>query len=98
MTITREAVRHVAKLANLALDEDECDRLQAELARILEHVGELERLDTASVPPTTSVAVDAAPLRLDLEQTSVSQEQALREAPRTSQGGFAVPAFKTEEP
>jgi aspartyl-tRNA(Asn)/glutamyl-tRNA(Gln) amidotransferase subunit C len=53
MAISRDEVLHVARLARLALTEDEVERLTGELAAILEAVGIVAELDLADVPPTS---------------------------------------------
>ena len=52
MAISRDEVLHVARLARLALTEDEVERLTGELAAILDAVGIVAELDLADVPPT----------------------------------------------
>jgi aspartyl-tRNA(Asn)/glutamyl-tRNA(Gln) amidotransferase subunit C len=96
MAITRETVLHVAKLARLELEDSEIDRMQKDLGNILEYVNSLAELDTNAVSETTQVAVLGAPLRPDVVERSLSNEIALREAPRVAGGGFAVPAFVDE--
>jgi len=96
MAITRETVLHVAKLARLELEDSEIDRMQKDLGNILEYVNSLAELDTAAVAETTQVAVLGAPLRPDQVQPSLSNAAALSGAPRSSSGGFAVPAFVEE--
>ena len=96
MAITRDTVLHVAKLARLELGDGEIDRMQKDLGNILEYVNSLAELDTATVEETTQVAVLGAPLRPDVVEPSLANEVALREAPRSSGGGFAVPAFVDE--
>jgi aspartyl-tRNA(Asn)/glutamyl-tRNA(Gln) amidotransferase subunit C len=53
MAISREEVLHVARLARLALTEDEVERLTEELDAILDAVGIVAELDLADVPPTS---------------------------------------------
>jgi len=53
--ITKEDVEHVARLARLALTEEEKERYTAQLESILEYIGQLNQLDTKDVPPTTHV-------------------------------------------
>ncbi|MEP7052219.1 MAG: Asp-tRNA(Asn)/Glu-tRNA(Gln) amidotransferase subunit GatC [Pseudomonadota bacterium] len=96
MAITRETVLHVAKLARLELEDSEIDRMQKDLGNILEYVNSLAELDTDSVTETTQVAASGAPFRKDVVEPSLSNEIALREAPRSAGGGFAVPAFVEE--
>jgi aspartyl-tRNA(Asn)/glutamyl-tRNA(Gln) amidotransferase subunit C len=96
MTITKETVLHVARLARLELDADEVDRMQRDLGKILAYVAELDALPTEGVPQTAHVAAERAPLRPDTPVPSLKTEQALAEAPRRAIGGFAVPAFMDE--
>jgi aspartyl-tRNA(Asn)/glutamyl-tRNA(Gln) amidotransferase subunit C len=96
MSITRDDVLHVARLARLDLEAAEVDRMLKDLGRILEYVDELSRVDTRDVPPTAYVAVETAPLRPDTAEGSIDRDVALREAPRKADGGFAVPAFVDE--
>jgi aspartyl-tRNA(Asn)/glutamyl-tRNA(Gln) amidotransferase subunit C len=53
MAISKEEVLHVARLARLALSEDEIGRLTEELGEILAAVGVVAELDLADVPPTS---------------------------------------------
>ncbi len=53
MSISREQVQHVARLARLELRPDELDRLTVELGAILEAVSTVAELDLAGVPPTS---------------------------------------------
>ena len=52
MAITRDEVLHVARLARLALTEDEIARFQEQLSAILEAVGKVAELDLSVVEPT----------------------------------------------
>lgn len=53
MAISREEVLHVARLARLALTEDEVERLTEELGKIVDAVGIVSELDLDDVPPTS---------------------------------------------
>ena len=53
MAISREEVLHVARLARLALTDEEVERLTEELGAILDAVGVVAELDLADVPPTS---------------------------------------------
>ncbi|MBV9945735.1 MAG: Asp-tRNA(Asn)/Glu-tRNA(Gln) amidotransferase subunit GatC [Myxococcales bacterium] len=91
--VDRALVLHVAKLAALSLDDAEADGLAADLAQIVAYVQQLDTLDTRDVPPTAHVELDRAPFRPDEPAPCLSNEEALAQAPRAEQGGFAVPAF-----
>jgi len=96
MTITRENILHIANLAHLRLAYDEVTTLQNDLATIVKFIEKLRELDTTGIYPTAHVAVEAAPLRTDQVVQGLSNEEALAEAPRPRDGGFAVPAFVDE--
>ena len=91
MAISRDEVLHVARLARLALSDEEIDRLGAQLNAILEAVGKVSELDLAEVEPT------AHPLDLvnvwaeDEPQESLPVEDALANAPDREAGFFRVP-------
>jgi len=88
-----EEVRKVAKLARLELRADEIVRMAAELSAIVGYVRQLEALDTADVPPTAHVRLARVALREDAPRAGLTHDEALAEAPRVAQDGFAVPAF-----
>src|ERR687896_409547 len=54
MAITRDEVLHVARLARLALTDEEVERLGAQLNAILEAVGKVAELDLSDVGPTSN--------------------------------------------
>jgi aspartyl-tRNA(Asn)/glutamyl-tRNA(Gln) amidotransferase subunit C len=91
VTISREEVLHVARLARLALTDEEVERLGAQLNAILEAVGKVAELDLADVEPT------AHPLELvnvwaeDDPRPSLPVEEALANAPDREAGFFRVP-------
>jgi aspartyl-tRNA(Asn)/glutamyl-tRNA(Gln) amidotransferase subunit C len=96
MTISRDVVLHVARLARLDLTEPEVERMVKDLGSILEHVAKLGAVDTAGVAGTSYVAVEHAPFRPDVVVPGVPPDVALSEAPRQADGGFAVPGFVDE--
>ena len=91
MAITREEILHVAKLARLALIDEEIERLTHELGAILEAVGKVAELDLDDVPPTSH------PLELvnswgeDEPRTSLPLDEAFANAPRREGDLFRVP-------
>ena len=90
----RAQIRHVAELAELSLSAEEEERLAAEIGRIVAFVAELDTLDVAGVPPTAHVVpITGSVLREDEPHTGLSNEDALRAAPKTAGGGFVVPTF-----
>jgi aspartyl-tRNA(Asn)/glutamyl-tRNA(Gln) amidotransferase subunit C len=92
MTISREDVLHVAKLARLEIPEDQIEHVREELGAILEAVGKVSELDLEGVEPTSH------PLDLvnvwdeDEPRPSLPREDALANAPDPVDGAFRVPA------
>ena len=92
MSITREQVLHVAKLARLALSEDEIERFQEQLSAILEAVGKVSELDLGDVPPTSHPLALLNVVDPDEPRPSLEREQALANAPESEANAFRVPA------
>ena len=92
MAISREQVVHVARLARLALTEEELERFGEQLSAILEAVGKVAELDLADVEPTSHPLDLVNVFGEDEPRASLSQEEALVNAPDPDDGFFAVPA------
>ena len=91
MKLGREEVLHVATLARLELSEAEIETFSRQLSAILGYVGQLERVDTTGVEPTSHAVPMAAPLRADEPRPSPPVEDALANAPARSGTSFSVP-------
>ena len=94
--ITREDVVHVAALARLGLTDEEIDRMQGQLNRILEAVGELQSVDTSSVGPTAQVIALENVMRDDQPRPSMDREAALANAPLREGSHLRVPVVLEE--
>ncbi|MGH2768393.1 MAG: Asp-tRNA(Asn)/Glu-tRNA(Gln) amidotransferase subunit GatC [Actinomycetota bacterium] len=100
MTISRRDVEHVARLARLALSEEEKATFEQQLGRILEHAARVTSLDTEGVPPTSHAIPLANVYRPDepgVPRPPISQEEALGAAPRPESGHFRVPRILEDE-
>ncbi|MGB9665375.1 MAG: Asp-tRNA(Asn)/Glu-tRNA(Gln) amidotransferase subunit GatC [Ignavibacteria bacterium] len=91
MKITRELVLHIAELAHLKLKEDEVVKFQKELNQILEYVDKLNELDTSEVEPLSHPLPLINVTREDKLQPSVQREEALKNAPDSTDEFFKVP-------
>ena len=91
MTITTEQVLHVAKLARLALTEEELERLGGQLGAILDAVSKVSELDLSGVPPTSHPLDLVNVLAEDVPRPSLPRDVALSNAPQTDDGAFRVP-------
>ena len=92
MSIDREQVLHVARLARLRLSDEEVETMAHELSGILDHIERISELDLEGVPPTTHVVEVANALRADEPRPSLPREVILEQAPATQDGGFLVPS------
>lgn len=84
-------VRYVAKLARLALTDEEARVYGAQLADILGHVAALNELDTSEVAATAQVIESRNVWRDDDPIACLSRDEVLAEAPKTQGAYFRVP-------
>ncbi len=84
-------VQYVAHLARLSLAPDEAAKLQNQLGQILAYVRKLQELDVGQVEPTAHAVPLVNVTRADALKPSLSQEEALRNAPAQANGLFLVP-------
>jgi aspartyl-tRNA(Asn)/glutamyl-tRNA(Gln) amidotransferase subunit C len=89
--ITIKDVEHVARLARLELNEAEKERMRAQLDSILSYIDKLNELDTSAVEPTSHVLPMVNVFREDEVRPSLSQEEALANAPDRRDLFFRVP-------
>jgi aspartyl-tRNA(Asn)/glutamyl-tRNA(Gln) amidotransferase subunit C len=89
--IDREQVLHVARLARLALTDEEVERLGAQLNDILEAVSKVSELDLEDVPPTSHPLDLVNAWAEDEPRPSLSLVQALGNAPDHDADHFRVP-------
>ena len=96
--ISRADVEHVAKLARLALTDEEVDALTGELGKILDYAASVSALDTDGVPPTAHPLPLVNVLRADELRPGVSRDEVLAAAPAAEDGRFRVPRILGEAP
>jgi aspartyl-tRNA(Asn)/glutamyl-tRNA(Gln) amidotransferase subunit C len=97
VSISRQDVEHVARLARLELSDEELDALQAQLSKILDHAARVTSLDTEGVPPTSHAIPLSNVFRPDEPAGSLTQEEALELAPAEEAGHFRVPRILEAE-
>jgi aspartyl-tRNA(Asn)/glutamyl-tRNA(Gln) amidotransferase subunit C len=91
MSVTEKEVRHVAKLARLALGDAEIEKMVPELNNILGWVEQLGEVDTDGVEPLTAVIDNQLRLRDDVVNDGSCRDAVLGNAPDAQHGFFAVP-------
>ena len=92
MKLSREEVLHIARLARVALTEEEIIRLSEQLSNLLEHFQVLQQVDTADVPPTAQSVDLRSVMREDTVKESLPQENVLANAPHRDDDCFKVRA------
>jgi aspartyl-tRNA(Asn)/glutamyl-tRNA(Gln) amidotransferase subunit C len=91
MSVTNEQVRHIARLARIAMSEEELERLVPELNAIIGWVEQLGEVDTDGVEPLTAVIEQKLRLRDDLVTDGNIRDDVLANAPEAQHGFFGVP-------
>jgi|MGYP001461611028 aspartyl-tRNA(Asn)/glutamyl-tRNA(Gln) amidotransferase subunit C len=84
-------IKYVANLARIALTPEEEARLGSQLGDILGYVKKLEELDVSDVEPMAHAVPLDNVLRADEVQPSITNEEALANAPKKANGLFVVP-------
>jgi aspartyl-tRNA(Asn)/glutamyl-tRNA(Gln) amidotransferase subunit C len=91
-------IDHVARLARLALTDEEKDRLREQLAVILEHAARIGEVAAADVPPTAYAIPRANVYRDDVPEPCLPQREALANAPEQEDGRFKVVRIVETQP
>jgi len=89
--IDLDQVRHVAKLARLALPAEKLEKFTGQIESILEYIAKINRLDTSNVEPMAHALPIHNALRDDVVQPSLPVEKVLANAPDTDGPFFKVP-------
>jgi aspartyl-tRNA(Asn)/glutamyl-tRNA(Gln) amidotransferase subunit C len=91
MSVSTDQVRHIAKLARIAMSDEEIERLAPELNNILGWVEQLGEVNTDGVEPLTAVIDQKLRLRDDVVTEGEIRDEILANAPEAQHGFFAVP-------
>ena len=91
MSVTIDTVRRVAKLARIAVDDEDAERMTGELNAILGFVEQLNEVDVAGVEPMTSVTPMEMKKRQDIVTDGNKAGDIVANAPATEENFFLVP-------
>ena len=91
MSVDTKQVRHIAKLARIAMSDGEVEALVPELNAIIGWVEQLSAVDTDGVEPLTAVIDQKLRLREDKVTDGNVRDAVLANAPEAEHGFFAVP-------
>ena len=96
-TISREEVAHLARLARLAVTDDELDTLAGQLDVILQAVAQVGEVAAVDVPPTSHSVPLTNVFRDDVVVPGLTRDEALSGAPDAEDNRFRVPRILDEE-
>jgi len=92
MSVSKDEVYYIANLARLQLKDDEAERLQNDMNKILGYIETLNELDTSDVKPLEHVTeVVSSSFRKDEAGEPLNHEDALKNAPDADSDYFRVP-------
>ena len=92
MSLTAEEVLHIARLARIALTPSDVDRFAAQLSGILDQFAALAAVDTEGLEPTAHPLPLSNVMRADAVAESLTQSEAMANAPEAEDGFFRVRA------
>jgi len=91
MSVDEKTVRHIARLARIALKDEQVEPMVNELNNILSWVEQLEEVDIAGVAPLTSVVEQSLRMRDDVVTEGGQADALMANAPQSEENFFVVP-------
>ena len=91
MSIDKDTVKHIAKLARISLDEKKINSLSKDLSSIMEFIGKLNELNTEKTIPLTSIINASLRSRKDEVSDEKIRDQILKNSPEKNEEFFVVP-------
>jgi aspartyl-tRNA(Asn)/glutamyl-tRNA(Gln) amidotransferase subunit C len=91
MKITEEIVDHIAHLARLEFEGADKDAIRSDMENIITFMDRLNELDTENVEPLIFMSDEVNRLREDVAQVSITQKEALKNAPKKDSDYFRIP-------
>ena len=91
MSIDKDKIKHVSKLARISVDEKKIDGLTKDLSSIFKFIEQLNELNTDKVEPLTSIAETTLRLRKDKILSENIRDKILKNSPKDNKDYFVVP-------
>ena len=91
MSIDKDTVKHISKLARISLDDKKTDSLSKDLSSIMEFIENLNKLNTDKTAPLTSIINASLKSRKDEVKDGKIREQILKNSPEKNEEFFVVP-------
>ena len=91
MSIDKDTVKHISKLARISLDDKKIDSLSKDLSSIMEFIENLNKLNTDKTAPLTSIINASLKSRKDEVKDGKIRDQKLKNSPEKNDEFFVVP-------
>ena len=91
MSIDKDTVKHISKLARISLDENKVESLSKDLTAIMKFIENLNKLNTDKTVPLTSIINASLKSRKDEVKDGEIREQILKNSPEKNEEFFVVP-------
>ena len=91
MSIDKDTVKHISKLARISLDEEKVDSLSKDLTSIMRFIENLNKLNSDKIEPLTSIINASLKSRKDEVKDGKIRDQILKNSPEKSKEYFVVP-------
>ena len=91
MSIDKDTVKHISKLARISLDEKKIDSLSKDLSSIMKFIEKLNELNTDKTTPLTSIINSSLRTRKDEIKDGKIRDQILKNSPEKNEEFFVVP-------
>ena len=91
MSIDKDTVKHISKLARISLDEKKVDSLSKDLTSIMRFIENLNKLNTDKIEPLTSIINTSLKSRKDEVNDGKIRDQILKNSPEKNEEFFVVP-------
>ena len=91
MSIDKDTVKHISKLARISLDENKVDTLSKDLTSIMKFIENLNKLNTDKTTPLTSIINASLKSRKDEVRDGKIRDQILKNSPEKNDEFFVVP-------
>tara|TARA_B100000029_G_scaffold216215_1_gene214035 strand:+ start:903 stop:1190 length:288 start_codon:yes stop_codon:yes gene_type:complete len=91
MSIDKDTVKHISKLARISLDDKKIDSLTKDLSSIMKFIENLNKLNTEKTPPLTSIINASLKSRKDEVKDGKIRDQILKNSPEKNDEFFVVP-------
>ena len=91
MSIDKDTVKHISKLARISLDEKKVDNLSKDLTSIMKFIENLNKLNTDKTSPLTSIINASLKSRKDEVKDGKIRDQILKNSPEKNDEFFVVP-------